>query len=706
MKLNKITQLLLMSLYAGMMAPLAAVANEVEDDADDFDDLDPPWVIQQQDYFTNRVEVGAFYVTDESLRAGQFDGAVDDGLYSIFNIDLSNLQTKSEVADFWNLKVSDAGLDSRFLSANFGIQGTYKVAFDYKEVISRELFMNDAMSEYAPGFGTDFLGDPGELGAVDAKLKRSIMNLDADWQFAEQWKISAKLHQEYKEGARTRSALGGGVNFFAEPVDTELTEFGLTLAYNTMNYQASIGFERSLWRNDYNAIEYMAGGAPQRLGVDPDNNFDQLKLELAWLVTPKTRLFLYGSLGEATQDDAYLPVSTQQNAPALPQANLNGEVDYSDLKLAVNHRFTNKLVMNMSYRYTDRDNKTAQNIYQYQSYDNAICWDLFRLGNCLEQNRPLSWSSDEYTLDLTYRLGRQWTFVAGALYEEKERTSHVADAQDEEKYWVKAKYRPNKLVTAEFKYTYADREPDEYEVHEHHRDWDLDENGEPKEDHRVNDEALRQMHKAARELNRSQASVRYTPSVNWSMGLSADLKEEDYGENYNLGLRTFDTTMYSADISYHPSEFINITLYASQSDFDGETLGGLSGAEDTQWQAVFEDDALLSGLTLNWELVEDILDFSAQVTYLDVEQTIEAIESTGEYTPYNPIQTDETTIELELIYRLEATSELKLGYQYSDYSNDDWQYFDLSEEHGLGFTNSVFDDESSHRIGLSYTTYY
>jgi len=419
-------------------------------------------------------------------------------------------------------------------------------------------------------------------------------------------------------------------------------------------------------------------------------------------------MYLYGAIGKAKQDDEYLAPSVATNS-TLPQLSLNGEVDYADFKLGLNHKFASNVTLNLTYKYTDRANKTLVNTYDYFSVDRTFCFDKFRNVPCNNQNEPISWSNEELASDISYRIDSQWTVSAGANYEEKERTSRTATQTEEQEYWAKAKFRLNSMLNANIKYTYADREPNVYRNEALTR-WD------GVIDTRVVDEALRQSHKSERELNRVQANLRYAPSMDWSFGFTADVKKEQYGESEQfflddssfatdlLGLKSMESISYSADISYQPHQHLNVTLFVSQSEFDGEQLGGRSDNSVTPWQSIFTDDANLLGLNINWEIIKDSLNLETKLTYMDVNQVIDALENDGEFTDYNDIDTDETTAEIDLIYRISPTSEMKLNYKYLTYNNNDWQYFNLSSD-VFSFSNQNFDDKAQ-RISLSYVIYY
>lgn len=712
MKLNKITQLMLLALYAGLLAPMNVSANDDEDDEDEYDN---PWTTIQQVEYTNHLELGTYYSTDDSLRMGQFNGADSQGIREVLNLDLRNLAVNDkEQATFWKLTLDDVGLDTSYLDAQFGVQGSYKAQLTYKEVVSHELFMNQATSLYSAGWGTNNLGVPSdEFAEVNSRLKRRQVKLGVEWDFMPNWLLSANVKQEDKKGSKTRSAYRGGPGgsppFLAEPVDARSTKFGLELAYAERHYQASLGYTNSTWRNQYQYFDYLGfnRGNPvdQRIGVDPDNDFEQLKLNLAWMLSDKTRFYLYGGFGRATQDDSYLISSLGNTDLTLPQDSLDGEVEYSDLKLSVNHRFTSKLVMNVSYKNTDRDNKTAKNIYEYASLDGAGCFVVYRGISCLEQNMPLSWSSDKYSLDLSYRLNSSWSMIAGASFEDKQRTSQIAELSDEKKYWTKVKFRPGSKINLDLKYTYADRQADSYVVTNYIR-------FDGSEDTRVADVALRQSHKGDRKLNRTQFNVRYTPVMEWSFGLGGDVKREDYadGKRYQgsasdlLGLKSMDVNTYRADITYQPSQHLNMTLFYSFSDYQGEQDGGMSDGSMDAWLIDFEDDARLLGFNLDWAIIKDVLSLTSEISYMDVNQKISALEATDELTRYQPINTDEITVELGLTYRLAPTEELKLNYSYLRYENDDWQYFNLDPA-TFSFTNQAFNDVG-HGIKLAYSTYF
>ncbi len=100
------------------------------------------------------------------------------------------------------------------------------------------------------------------------------------------------------------------------------------------------------------------------LSTAPDNSFQQLNLNGGYNFTQATKLVGGVSYGRNTQDVAYIN-QDQMQVGGLPQSSLNGLVvtKHADLKLT--NQTTRDLALSAGFKFNDRDNRTASNIYKF-----------------------------------------------------------------------------------------------------------------------------------------------------------------------------------------------------------------------------------------------------------------------------------------------------------------------------------------------------
>ena len=102
-------------------------------------------------------------------------------------------------------------------------------------------------------------------------------------------------------------------------------------------FQLSLGFMASEFDNNRNSLtwENPFTGTPEidnfRAALEPSNKFYQFSLTGAWTIRPGMNLSGYASMGEMSQDEAFLPYSINPDFDdlTLPRSSLDGQVDTS-----------------------------------------------------------------------------------------------------------------------------------------------------------------------------------------------------------------------------------------------------------------------------------------------------------------------------------------------------------------------------------------
>ena len=153
---------------------------------------------------TNTVEIGGGSVSHASPKAGEYDGTGRQGTYFIGNFDLRGGAAYNENdATRWRLSGTNLGLETRNIRMEYGAQGSYRIYFEYDELLRNG-------SAVYPSIASPYLGAGG-----------TSLTLPGNW--------SAPLYA-------TSAAMGSG-NSYPAPVASMLglaaTGYGSPLVANT-----------------------------------------------------------------------------------------------------------------------------------------------------------------------------------------------------------------------------------------------------------------------------------------------------------------------------------------------------------------------------------------------------------------------------------------------------------------------------------------
>lgn len=376
---------------------------------------------------TNSVEAGAGYVTQDSVKFGQYNGLYNKGLFGIFNFDLSGGGSyASDDPTRWRIFGNSLGVDTRDVSAEFAKQGTFKIDFGFDQLhqIKSDTYQTPYLGAgsdmltlpttwikpYLPQTGSSNLNfralspttglAPAMVGGVvtpptpaqqaivnniiatdlpdfhnvDLGTKRTsykggfTYDVDRNWEF----KVSAQ-HQT-RDGLKALGSVSSQVGEFAAilpyPVDESTDQYNVSLTYNVPKGFVQVAYYGSIYQNDIKSVTWQDVGNPTKtatLGSAPSNDFHQILLTGGYNFTPTTKLVVDASYGRTTQDDGYLTTGQNNQYPlGLPQTSLDGKV----VTEAFNARFTSRPVDKMNlvanYKYDDRHDETPVNIYYFQ----------------------------------------------------------------------------------------------------------------------------------------------------------------------------------------------------------------------------------------------------------------------------------------------------------------------------------------------------
>jgi MtrB/PioB family decaheme-associated outer membrane protein len=542
-------------------------------------------------------EAGSLYADGATARFGEFDGITEDGGYLVLD---GSAGERREDGAYWSAVARDLGLDDRSVEVAAGRAGAWKVEAGY---IAAPYNRYDTTVTPFLGGGT-LLGLPAgwvragstqlmteldsSLRGYDVATTRERWQLDGSLRGASRWKTDLHFTHETRDGNRLR-----GANFvtttsqLASPVDTVTDQVDWSARYEMSRGSVAVSYFGSFfsgqwdyaWDNPFSAI---APGADRgRTALEPDNQFNQLAVSLGYALGATWRLTFNGSLGRASQNDAFLPYTTNASISTgtLPRESLDGSVDVTHIDLQLRGdlgaqmSWLEGLRGRLGYRYDDRDNGTPR-----AEYD-TVESDTFPGG--VETNTPYSFRRQKFWLAGDYDLARLlWPQAGRPLqlsaewdHEEWDRTFQEAAQATEDRAWARLRASPLAWLSFEARYGGANRDTDPY----------------------VPDAAasapqnplMRKFNLADRERDFWDAGIDFSLPGHVTVSLGGFYYLDDY-VNSSLGLTRSRDSGETADLSWAMSErFFAYASYGRQ-----EIVSRLSGSQSfgaPDWEARSRD---------------------------------------------------------------------------------------------------------------------
>ena len=638
---------------------------------------------------TGTIELGAGHVSDDSYRFGRFSGLNDEGPYAIGAFDM---HFRPGRPDYLHLQGRNLGLDSRWLSLEYGEQGKYETFLEYSEL--PHFKMDSAQTPYE-GVGSDDLtvapgASPTNLKPLTLETKRKRIKGGVAYSPVERWKTSLTVSQERKDGTdwiggallATPRGMGSGPGIgrtyaviLPEPVDYTTTEIDAALEYNGQQSQWRLNLHGSLFQNANSRVRWeepgfsVGGGSGPgsgrgltlptqgQLSLPPDNQFFQVGLSGSTALTDTTRFTGLLSAGLMQQDDSFLPYGIDGSAAAtaaLPRDSLDGEVYVYSARAGLTSRPIQRLRLNAQYSYDERDNRTPREVYLYDVMDSGQT-------RTAKTNEPLSYRKHRISVDANYRFSSEWRGSAGYEFRHTERD--FSDVEESRKHTGTAglKWRPRDDIDAGLRLALSSREASDYRAE--------DPNQNP---------LLRKYYLADRDRTSSGAFVNYAPTPAINIGLSADFMDDDYTDS-SLGLTDADSRTYNLDVTYYPVSDLQLYAFYTYDRIESRQLGSQPGALPL-YRVDFDDRIDTVGLGANLADVANGWDLGISYRYS---------KGTGDIslTDLDPVRASSTfptlenelhSVELSAAYDLNKRTRLKFAAIYEQLTAEDWAVDNVS----------------------------
>lgn len=681
----------------------------------------------------NEVEIGVGYIENDAYRFGRYNGMTDEGAYIIGNI---KAQSYDENADFWKLRGTNLGLDSRYLRFDAGTQGSqqffieYDKTPDYENDTATTPFINPGSTNLLLPEGYDFSSAPGtipdpsdekklaayvtktyapilneELDALldahllpfDQKTERERVGIGAKLHLKSRWQFSGSMSHETLQGT---DWIGGAMgpstvdNIFKwtngallpEPIDYETDKLDAALTYHGKETQFEVAYKGSLFYNNNTSLSwtdpvpnydpYGEHLRSSRISLEPDNQMHQLSAVLGHMLSPTSRLTALGSVSMLTQDQKFLPYSVDETVDSLPQDSLDGEVFLYRGQLKLTTRPMRKLRLSAQYNYDERDNKTSSNSYTYTLADGVLGDATGEADPSINPriNDPLSYQKQKVDLTANYRFNSKMSLRGGYQYNHDKRDHDDDQVKTTREHKVSAKFKvkPVSQLNLDLYGETGKRKGSTYYTRAHEHP------------------DLRVAYLADLDRDKVGASINYMPTHRLNLGLTAEYLKDDYTDS-EIGLTESKQRSGLVNLNYQITDTINAHAFYNYDEFESNNANENKEIEKgtyDRWEADLKDRSSsfglgfsIDGLANKWDAGVDWV-YTRSVGNIEMTGTQAPIDKItgvllGDFVPvetqqFSDVKTDLNSVELWTRYQYSDSIAYKLSYWYEHYSTQDW----------------------------------
>jgi MtrB/PioB family decaheme-associated outer membrane protein len=662
---------------SGIVAPLArsalllaaAIAPAIRAGADEASAVDTSrWVCKYctfEEDASFAPTLGAGYVSDDSAKFGEYTGLNEQGAYAVAGADG---RYRGKEGRWFDLSAADLGLSSRTVDAEGGTQGRYELHLNYWQL---QHAISDTADTPFIGSGTTSLGLPsswvpagvtsamtaleGSLHGVGLETERRRFDLGGSMTPVQHWSFAVNVRHEQKSGTRGT----GGTFVFNDaqlplPVDYRTDQIDAAAAYHAAGFQARIAYYGSIFDNDDKALLWenpylplASGGTTGQLALAPANQFHQLLLATGYQISARTRVTADVAAGRMTQDDAFLPytVNASLASQPLPRRSLDGRVDTLTGALKLNTTPSDKLRINASLTYNDRNNRTPTTVYEWVSTDTGAAQPRVNL--------PYSVSRTVASLDGAYALASGIRLYAGCKFDEHERDLQEVVHTRDESCWGKASVSATDFADLSLAWTHAQRTSSGYD---------------PNPDAVALQNPLMRLYNLAnRDRDEVKLRIDLAPAERFQIGLDGSAAWDTYYESV-IGLRDARSWAAAVDCAWTLSAKLSATCYLSREQLESRQANAEQLAPAPLWFGNSTDTIDTASLGLEYR-AHDKLAFGLDCTYARSTGEV-AIRSAAVGFP--DLTTRLTSARLHADFSPRARLTLRLSYWYEKYLSEDW----------------------------------
>jgi len=571
--------------------------------------------------------------------------------------------------EYWLNEFDRIGTDAPKFMSQYGVQGHYKMKLNYQRIPVRKF--DNLITPFAnPGSNTLRLSDnwnrSNNTANFDNPNNFTNFSLGVDWDqiglkfsyidgnkleyFVDYNRLDKKGIQESSANQFFRS------NYIPMPIDSTSEDISARIIYNAEQWFSTISFRLSKFDNAVNSVSYAspflalnAGGNVGRLSTNPDNNAVAISLNTRYSYMPRSFLKLNMSYGRLTQDEPYLPYTTNQNLlTELPQASLNGEIDTQKLSLRLSHWINSNWSIRAKYEYRDRYNKTSMQTYR------PVITEQFQGDSVI--NIPYDLTRTNSYAYVDWRNKSKHSVSFGVKQKKLERRFQSVRNTSDDSFI--AKYRAMfseqyQLQVSGEKSSRSGSAPELIDL------INVSENP-----------LLQRFNVADRDLAKVNLQFTHHPTDSLSAIISTQYSEEDYSDT-EIGLQYSWTNNLNFDLSWHVTDSIDLGLFMEKEKIE-TNLGGSARFSGRDWLVNNVDKIISYGFSFSVKgLLDSQLKLSGSLQLSDAD-TLIAINNAGDNSQLPNNDSLWGIADIKATYRYSEDLGFTLNYVYQDFERHDF----------------------------------
>ncbi len=638
------------------------------------------------------------YNDGEDSRFGNMTGTEHDGLVANVGADVQN---KTENGYQTSLEADKLGFDAGSATLTTGRPGQYQINLGYRGIANYQ--DNELESPYTASQDKMLLPDNWVEGGTtqamtqleasltkhDLSLQRDRLNIGGYYAgkmaAAGHYRASVNYQHEERSGAKKSSVnILTNSAMLPQPIDDSTDEIDARLYFGGAGWQAGINSQISQYKNDHQALLWQSAFTPTfgaaylgQNAVDPDNKAYRVAAEASGGKNGHN-ILMHAGFSNLSQDEAFLPATINGPSPTLPADNLDGEVETLEMLLKYSGRITQDFMVQASYNYQDRDNKTAKLNFP------QVVTDSFFQGTA--QNTLYDKRTKQFELKGKYRFTGFIFAEAGYSHDENDYSELDRQSLDESGVFAKLSYRHSPTWSAWFKGEALDRDGSEYipvtSTQSSSNPW------------------LRKSYLADRKRQKFTLHGDYQSDFGLSLGASLHSIDDDYDHTL-VGLTQVSYLGYDISSEYLISEDLSVNAYLNQDWRDSDQAGSNNFSTPDWFSSTQEKSTILGAGLIYKNLWDNSLDLGFDYSYADGESDTDI--TYGINSPYGDYYSRKHNINAYANYKLTDNMSLRVDWLFEKYKDADWQnqhtswdtvpnvlsFGDLSHNdnaHYLGFT--------------------
>lgn len=662
------------------------------------------------------VGIASSDLDNPSGKAGEYTGVTDSEVFGVADAEIA-----WEKGLYYLLFVGrDLGFDHRSVELTSGTLGGYRFVFGYDQ--TPHVIDNDAVTIHN-GVGSNDLTLPAsfkrgsETGdmldslkaaqqEMELRVDRNTATAAIDYPFGPMV-FSLGLTRTEQTGERELAgALGvhGGINravFVPAPVDWTTNDFTAALTLKGKKARGRLEYNVSAFENAYDSVKWdspfpsVVSGQPfpdeGRTSVEPSNLAQRITLSGNAGLPYATTVTALASFGVMTQDEPLLSYSNNPDSTITtppPRSTAKGEMSVLSYRLKVASRPIRDLRLSAGVSHYGMENQAPNETFVYIPLDSGLTQEGTDSGHALN-TLPFDSQRTSFDVGAGYRIVKRTNLKVGYTRKTVERSYREVERTDEDVYkvglnsafdlgFVNLLYETGRRE--------IDGEYDEAAVYENYHTHDYINT--VSEGVRFDDHPLLRKYDLANR-DRTKAGVQATlfagPAVTFGLGFN---QGEDLYDDSEFGLSEATHESYTIDATFDRGGPLALfAFYTGETHTaiqQGRSYRGHSKATESvdptrDWKITHEDTAPTYGMGATLRLMGGDLTMAGHYTFSEVTTAIgfehgESLES--EELP--DLSTTLAIVDLTVKYRVSKRFSAGLGFEYADFTADDWAVDDVA----------------------------